>query len=263
MNTDLTPSFIAAYQRDGFAKIQGFLDQGELAHWRCVVDAAVAERSERIPGFADNGRTGDDFYDNVFTQRCNLWRTSLAVRDLILDRRIGRLAALLEGQSSMRLYHDQALIKGPWANATSWHLDNPYWAFHSRHATTIWVALDDVNMQNGALYFMRGTHQSASFDNVPIGPNVGALFATYPEWSKLPGECIEMKAGDASFHNGLVAHAAGPNMTPGIRRAFAAIFMPDGSLYNGKRNVLPQRLFDSLRHGMPLQDDDFNPVVFP
>jgi len=76
----------------------------------------------------------------------------------------------------MRLWHDQALYKTAWSNATSWHVDCPYWSFHSRHAISLWAALDDTTMQNGALYFLPGTHLSARFDNVLIGPNAGARF---------------------------------------------------------------------------------------
>jgi phytanoyl-CoA hydroxylase len=254
---------VAAYRRDGYLKLAGFLDAAELAALRATIEGAVAARTERIPGAGDDGSTGDAFYDNVFKQRVNLWRTDDATRRFILDERIGAIAAQLEDQPAMRLYHDQALFKGPWANATSWHLDNPYWAFSSRHATTIWIALDDVTLQNGALLFMPGTHRDARQDNVPIGPNVGALFDVYPQWAGLDATCIELQAGDATFHNGLVAHAAGPNMTPRPRRAYAAIFMPDGSRFNGQRNVLPRRLLETLKPGDPLEDDEFNPVVFP
>ncbi|MBS0614248.1 MAG: phytanoyl-CoA dioxygenase family protein [Proteobacteria bacterium] len=262
MIADITEGLIQEYQRDGFLKIASFLDAEETAQLRHAVEIAVSERSERIPGFADGGIIGDEYYDNVFKQRVNLWRTNDAVRRFILDARIGRLAARLAQQDALRLYHDQGLFKAPWANATSWHIDCPYWAFHSRDAISLWIALEDVTMQSGALYFMPGTHRSARFDNVMIGPNVGDLFRVYPEWASIPATCVQMKAGDASFHNGLTAHAAGPNMTPGTRHAYAAIFMPDGSRFNGARNVLPQKLFDALRPGDLLSDDDFSPVVF-
>ena len=237
-----------------------------MHRWRPIVDSAVAERTERIPGFGDGdgdgGATGNEYYDKVFKQRVNLWQTNANVRYLVLDPQIGRIAAQLEGQSSMRLYHDQAFYKERWGNPTSWHIDNPYWAFHSRHATSLWIALDDVTIQNGALYFMPGTHTSARFETVLIGQNVGALFDKYPEWASQTATCVEMKAGDATFHNGLLAHAAGPNMTPNVRRAFSMIFMPGNCTYNGQRNVLPKRLFDTLRPGDPLDESDFNPLVF-
>ena len=84
----------------------------------------------------------------------------------------------------------------------------------------------------------------------------------YPDWGNQTVTCVEIKAGDATFHNGLLAHAAGPNMTPAIRRALSMIFMPGVSTYNGDRNVLPKRLFETLRPGDALDDADFNPVAY-
>jgi len=71
----------------------------------------------------------------------------------------------------------------------------------------------------------------------------------------------EMKAGDAGFHNGLTAHAAGPNMTPYPRRAMTCAFMPDGSVYNGQQNILSEQYMAGLNVGDPLQDDEQNPLV--
>lgn len=263
MRAEATAAQVQAYRDQGFVKIESLLDETELDHWRRTIAQVVAERTERIPGFGDGGGTGDDYYDKVFTQRVNLWRTHAAMRELVLDARLAGLAAKLEGLPAVRLWHDQAFFKGAWANATSWHLDDPYWSFHSRHATSLWIALDDTTMQNGALYFLPGTHRTARYDNVLIGHNVGALFDVYPEWRQIEPVCLELKAGDASFHNGLTAHAAGPNMTPSSRRGFDIIYMPEGSTFNGQRNVLPKELFDALRPGDRLANDDFNPVVFP
>jgi len=262
MKTTLNSQDISEYQKNGFIKIKEFLTSDELNIWRNAIGNAIEGRSERIPGFKDSGGTGDDFYDNVFTQRVNLWRTDPAVRKLVLNENIGRMAAKLEKVNAVRIWHDQALYKGPWANATSWHIDNPYWSFHTRHATTIWIALDDTILQNGALYFLPGAHKEATYDNVPLGPNIGSLFDVYADWKDRQPTCIEMKAGDASFHNGLTPHAAGPNMTPGSRRAFAIIFMPEGAVFNGQRNILPEKTYQSLSIGDVMENKNFNPVIY-
>jgi phytanoyl-CoA hydroxylase len=262
MKTGLSDEQVFRYREDGFLKIEKFLNTDELNNWRARIDNAVNTRDERIPGFNDGGHLGDDYYDNVFKQRVNLWQTSDAVRGLVLNENIGRMAAALEDVPAVRLWHDQALYKGPWANPTSWHIDDPYWSFYSRNATTIWIALDDTTMQNGALYFLPGAYKQATYDNVLIGKNVGALFDVYKDWTHCQPTCVEMKAGDASFHNGLTPHAAGPNMTPSHRRAFAIIFMPDGSTFNGQRNVLPGSVFNKLNVDDPLDDGEFNPIIY-
>jgi hypothetical protein len=104
---------------------------------------------------------GDSFYENVFVQRINLWATNQRVKDLWLKygQEIGRVAAVLEGVDGIRIWHDQALVKEPWANPTTLHVDNPFWPFSSPNACSIWMPLDDVDEQNGALFFLPGSHR--------------------------------------------------------------------------------------------------------
>ena len=68
------------------------------------------------------------------------------MRTFMLDARLGKMAAELAGVDGMRIWHNHALIKQPWANPTGWHLDNPYWSYYSRDAISLWVALDDATL---------------------------------------------------------------------------------------------------------------------
>ena len=72
----------------------------------------------------------------------------------------------------------------------------------------------------------------------------------------------EMKAGSCSFHNGLIAHGAGANMTPGWRRAMTCGFMPDGCTFNGIQNILTDEQFASYEIGDVLDDDRQNPLIY-
>ena len=180
----------------------------------------------------------------------------------MVDGRLGKLAATLAGVDGVRIWHDQALIKQPWANPTGWHLDNPYWSWHSPNAISLWVALDDVTLQNGCLYFLPGTHKTASYKNSSIGENISDIFKIYPEWAKLNAIPAPMKAGSCSFHNGLTAHGAGPNMTPGWRRAMTCGYMPDGSTFNGQQNILTDEQMANLQVGDVLDDDTNHPLLY-
>ena len=261
MNTDLTQDQIASYQENGFIVIEDFLTPDELAEWRQSVDEAVAQREDRK--LADGRmRSADSYYDNVFIQRINLWQDHAGMRKLMLDPRLGKMATELAGVDGIRIWHDQALIKQPWGNPTGWHLDNPYWSFSSRDAISIWVALDDATLENGCLYFIPGTHKTATWDNSGIGSNIGDLFRFYTDWATLPSVSAPMKAGSCSFHNGLLAHGAGANMTPGWRRAMTCGSMPDGSTFNGQQNILPPEKFESYQIGDVLEDDTLNPLIY-
>jgi len=270
MNTNISPGQIEHYQNNGYVIIEDFLSPDELEVWRTAVTQAVADRKGRkIPGKAvkigeDDGINKDaEYHNKVFDQLINLWQTSEAVKALMLDARIGQMAATLAQVEGIRIWHDQALIKKPWANPTSWHLDTPFWSFSDRRALSIWVALDDATLENGCLFFIPGSHKGTNFSNPGIGKNMDAIFTYYPDFINAKSVAAPMKAGSCSFHNGLTIHGAHANMTPGQRRAMTCAYMPDGNTYNGIANVLPDDYLATLAAGDPLVNEDQNPLIYP
>jgi ectoine hydroxylase-related dioxygenase (phytanoyl-CoA dioxygenase family) len=231
-----------------------------LAQWRRATDEAVRER---LAGRGEMTNSGaQEYYAQVFTQCIRLADTHEGMRELMFDSRLGEVAGTLAGVDGIRIWHDQALIKPPYGNPTAWHLDNPYWSFSSRDAISIWVALDDATLSNGCLWYLPGTQRTARYENAGIGENMRDLFKFYPEWEELEAVACPCPAGSAVFHNGLTAHGAGANMTPRPRRAMTCAYMPDGSTFNGVRNVLPEEYFNSLQIGDLLDDDEQNPLIW-
>lgn len=271
MRNLLTNAQIETYRRDGFLVIENFLDSKELEEWRAVTEDAVTRRLEAArnspfsaddPNHLQNQGDQDNFYSQVFVQCVRLADTHQGMAHLMLDPRLGRMAANLAGVDGIRIWHDQALIKPPYGNPTAWHLDDPYWSFTSRDALSIWVALDDATLANGCLWYLPGTHLEATFENAGIGMNMAELFKVYPEWKKREAVSAACPAGSAVFHNGLTAHGAGANMTPRPRRAMTCAYMPDGSVFNGQRNVLPPEYFGSLKIGDVLDNNTQNPLLW-
>lgn len=267
MKNNLSPEQIAQYQHDGFLIIEDFLNNEELNHWRAALDEAVAKRKgNKLPDRASVYGKGDDadkeYYDKVFEQLINLWQDNDTMHDIMVDERLGKMAAELSGSDGIRIWHDQALIKKPWANPTSWHLDTPYWSFSDRRALSIWVALDDATLENGCLFFIPGSHKKTSFENPGIGKNMGAIFDFYPEFKNTRSVPAVMKAGSCSFHCGLTIHGAHANMTPGYRRAMTCAYMPDGNVFNGIQNILSDEQVAQLKPGDPLNNDRQNPLLY-
>lgn len=269
MYTELSKEQLQSYDENGFLVIDNFLSADELEEWREAVREAIAERNgKKMPSRSakqgeDDGINKDgDYFGKVFEQMINLWQTNERVRKIMLDPRIGEMAAKLAGWDGTRIWHDQALIKKPWANPTSWHLDTPFWSFSDRRALSIWVALDDASFENGCLYFIPGSHQSTGFDNPGIGRNMDAIFETYPTFRTAPSAAAPMKAGSCSFHNGLTIHGAGPNMTNGFRRAMTCAYMPDGAVFNGIQNILSEEQVSKLSPGDLLNWEAQNPLIY-
>jgi ectoine hydroxylase-related dioxygenase (phytanoyl-CoA dioxygenase family) len=226
-----------------------------------VIDAVQSLGKRKIAGDGPDLQE-DAYYAKVFTQRLNLWRISDTIKRYMLSPEIGKMICKLEGVDGFRVWHDQALIKEPYGNPTGWHLDNPFWSFSSHHSISIWIALEDATPFNGCMSFVPGTHKLATFDNAAIGQNLGDLFKIHPKMAEIDPVAVPMKAGDCSFHNGLTAHGAGANMTRGRRIAMTCAYMPEGSTFNGQKNILPDAYFKSLKIGDVLDSDEQNPVVY-
>jgi ectoine hydroxylase-related dioxygenase (phytanoyl-CoA dioxygenase family) len=263
MRYQVTEDQIQSYQANGFIVIEDFLDAGELADWRLQVDEAVKQRLESArPELTNVNSDPDNYYAQVFLQCIKLADTHEGVRRLMFDSRLGELAGRLAQVGGIRIWHDQALIKQPFGNPTGWHLDNPYWSFTNPQSLSIWVALDDATLANGCMWYVPGSHKTARLENVNIGPNQGDLFRHYPEWKQIGTVGCPCKAGSAVLHNGWVAHGAGANMTNGQRRAMTCAYMPEGSTFNGNRNILPPEYFQSLTLGEVLNDPTVNPLIW-
>lgn len=269
MKTLLNQEQIRSYRHDGFLLIEDFLDQEELAFWRLAVSEAIEKRNgQKMPGSEvklgeDDGINEDsDYYAKVFDQMLNLWQTNDKVKQLMVNEELGEMVAKLGDFDGTRIWHDQALIKRPWANPTSWHLDTPFWSFSDRRALSIWVALDDATFQNGCLYFIPGSNSETTFENPGIGKNMDAIFEFYPQFKHAKSVAVPMKAGSCSFHNGLTIHGAGANMTNGFRRAMTCAYMPDGATFNGIKNILSDEQVTRLNVGDLLNDDTQNPLIY-
>jgi len=217
-------------------------------------------RNKVVGGNWEEGNDG--YFDSIFFQRINLWKIEKTVRRFMAGPEIGRIATELAGVDGLRIWHDQTLQKQPWSNPTNWHLDNPYFSYHCQGTISAWIALDDATVRNGCLHYLPGSHRIARWDNVEIGPSMNGLFKIYPELATIEPVVAEMSAGSCAFHDGLLAHAAGPNMTPHWRRAMTCAYMPIGSTFNGQANILSAERLSMLKVGDSLDDDAENPLVW-
>ena len=295
-NIEASPEKIDSFRKNGYVVFDNFLDEEQLQYWRNAVTHAVSKRdnTHRFPSKGQEDTTNVDFayYLNVFIQRVNLFQHDEHMNKIFHNtkRTLGKVAADLQGVDGMRLWHEQALIKQPFANATAWHVDVPYWSFDSPHAISAWIALDDATLENGCLYFMPGSHEivlekyknrvaanspvtsynevsgdmstRSYFDEIKIGKNMSDLINIHPEMASFPTVAAPLKAGSISFHHGSLGHGAGCNMTPNWRRAMTFQFMPDGSTFNGRQNILTQEQYEKLAIGDVLDDETVNPMMY-
>src|SRR5437773_1727508 len=106
-----------------------------------------ADKSADMSGNADISK--------VFLQKVNLWRDHEGMRQYVFGGRMAEVARRLSGSPRVRLWHDHALIKRPRDSKPSpWHQDLPYWPMNEPGTLSCWMALDDVDRDNGCMEFI-------------------------------------------------------------------------------------------------------------
>lgn len=166
-----------------------------------------------------------DTYGKAFLQMMNLWEDDTIVREFVLAKRFGQLAADLLGVKQVRLYHDQALFKEPGGGLTPWHQDQYYWPIQTPKTVTMWMPLVDIQAGMGMLTFASGT-QHVALPPMPISDESEAMIAQYVKDQEFPIVAQKtMQAGDATFHMGWTLHAAPGNESHTMREVMTVIFM--------------------------------------
>lgn len=210
----------AAYARDGCVRLEGVFDGDVLEHYGAEITQRVLDSHlERVP-LEDR-----DTYHRAFLQVTNLWRRSERVKEFVLGRRLGRIAAELMGVEGVRLYHDQALYKEPGGGRTPWHADQYYWPLDSTRCVTAWIPLQATPVEMGALAFALGSHHAEFGRDLPISDESDARLQDLVENAGFECVCEPYALGDVSFHAGWTFHRAGPNRTDTPRRVMTIIFM--------------------------------------
>lgn len=216
----VTDEQIERYERDGFIKLRDVLPVDALEGYAREITERVLEIApERAPV------QDEETYRRAFLQVTNLWRVSEVARELVLGRRLGRIAAELMRVQGTRLYHDQALYKEPGGGLTPWHADQYYWPMASDRCTTAWIPLQPTPVDMGALAFAVGSHALDVGRDVPISDESEALLQDELGRAGFEYACTPYELGEVSFHSGWTFHRAGPNHSDAPRRVMTVIYM--------------------------------------
>lgn len=95
--------------------------------------------------------------------------------------------------------------------ATPWHCDAAYWP-GTRPKLSVWIALDAVNQENGALKVLPGSHRR-DWKHEDDGSQSNGEFTqnTKPDWDTVEERICELPQGGAIFFSDRLLHASYPN----------------------------------------------------
>ena len=175
----------------------------------------------------------------------NLWRVEPRIREFIFDSTLARWAAQLIGSRDVRLLEDNALWKEPFSGGElKWHQDFPYWPLAQPNAATAWIALDDVDAENGAMAVAVASHLTGERLPAAFGTGRPYLHDRRPSSVRpiedpasmgFDIETVSLRAGEVSFHSSLLWHTSGPNDSNRQRRALVIRYVGDGTIWLGSQ----------------------------
>lgn len=231
----LTKEQISFYRENGFVQVDNVLSPEELEELREYLGEAMnAEGANSL----QTDKTGGAYY-KVLNQRVNVWRDHGGMAKFSLSPRFGDMAKQLTGADGIRLFHDHALWKMPNdSKPTPWHQDFPYWPMENSGALSIWIALDDVDENNGCMMFIPKSQKLKNLKSVDFLEPHDLFEETKGEADRNTAVICRMKAGSCTFHDGLTFHYAHANNTDRPRRVLAIIYMPDGTTFSGKNHPM-------------------------
>ena len=117
-----------------------------------------------------------------------------------------------------RVHHNCVMTKHPrYGSLTNWHRDIRYWSFEREDLISVWLALGEERIDNGALWFVPASHRMAldsdRFDDAKFlrtdrGDNAGIVRTALSP---------RLAPGDAVFFHCNTLHSAGKNASDAVK----------------------------------------------
>ncbi len=224
----LTQEQIDTFRSEGYIPIGKLIEDSDLEELRSEYDRTFDEARESTLYrnlSADGGaaQRHDEGAEEEMLQIMQMCERSLAFRRLLYHEPILDIAEDLIGPN-IQLFHDQALFKpahhgGP----IHPHQDNAYWRCLPANLVSCWLTLDDVDVDNGAMHLLPGSHLAA------MGHERGDVLLDAGTPDPAESRVVPLPAGGALFHHCQTLHFTPPNRTDRQRRAFAIHFMTPGT----------------------------------
>ena len=114
-----------------------------------------------------------------------------------------------------------------------WHQDGQYWPTRPLATCSLWLAIDDVNVANGCMRFIPGSHQNGELFPHRDDARKDLVLNQVTEeayFDEATAKDDELAAGEFSLHDVFLVHGSQPNRSGQRRAGYVLRFMPSASL---------------------------------
>ncbi|MFO1077804.1 MAG: phytanoyl-CoA dioxygenase family protein [Planctomycetota bacterium] len=233
----LTPAQRTAFAEHGWAVLPGFATAAELVALEATY-MALLRREIPVLGRDYCDMTGDyarpieDYAIlNVMLPR----RYHPPLMGNPYERRAAAVARALCGED-MALDYDQLVAKPPRKPGAvfHWHQDLGYWPLTPDTRTaTFWLALDRVDLDNGCLEFVDGSHREPRLRrHVPLFGDRSENHTMVAEVDRATDRIrpARLERGDATVHHERALHGSGGNSSDRWRRGYVVAFRSEDTV---------------------------------
>lgn len=229
------------YERDGATILRGVIPREWVEYLRDGVDRLMERADPSSQNYADDDQPR--FFAQAFP-----WVLDEAFKAFALRGPLPELTRqVLTDVKSVNFFYDQIFAKEPGAGkATPWHQDFSYLPLAGDQIIRIWLPLDPVTAESGAVHYLKGSHKwgvvyrptafkakkeiTAAYLEPPFDFQETPDFdADYDRYDWLVGE---VDPGDAIVWQVLTVHGSWGNTTTNFRRAITSVYTGDRVTWN-------------------------------
>ena len=209
----LTTDQVERYRRDGFLSPVRLCTEDTAASYRQKLEEFEASQNGPISG-------GLRSKTHLLFQ----W-----VDELMRDDRLLDTVEELIGEDIL-CWNTLFWIKEPLSDAyVSWHQDLKYWGLDTNELVTVWLALSPATPQSGCMSVLPGSH-TGEFIAHKDGYGEHNMLTRGQEIAVKVNDTdsviMPLKPGEASLHNGRLAHSSKPNRSSDRRIGLSFHYIP-------------------------------------
>ena len=215
----LTDEQIADYRKNGFIGVNNVFSIEEIEELRKVTQDFVQQSAE----LTDHNDMFDlDFSAGHSTETPKLRR----IKNPHMNHPVYEAASRKEGLldiveqlvgPNIKLHHTKLNMKAPGGGAqVEWHTDWGFYPATNDDILEIGLTFDDMEIENGCLMGIPGSHTWPALDHHQDGYFIGAV--SEDDFDMEEAVPIRLKAGGVSIHHVRTLHGSAPNISDRPRR---------------------------------------------
>lgn len=245
---------VQQFQTDSYIRIKNIFSPGAISLLRQELKKVFYRHHQSDP-------------KRKFSSMELMWLESDIVKEFVLSKRLGKLAAELLQVSSVRVYHDDFLCKESECGRTPWHYDGHHYPIASNNIVTLWIPLQPTPKEIGPLQLAKGSEihkliKEIAFDK--FSQSYDSAIAEIIQDRSIIIDREPFLLGEVSFQHCLKVHAAGANHTTQQRIAFGISYFENGDSVISSPTLISgdwQKFMPGIE-ASEIISSPYNPIVY-